>query len=400
MAAEYVDALLGYEYFLEKRGKVTRDQINDYLTSNGRKTIHHRTYTHYKKLIENGFRSYVPINKFDVFQALGKLEIAADRRRYHREKRIEQINISRDRKEWVKAVLTDQSMVGFGIVSSRFPVRPGTQIWVQIKDYLDIPVIVVWRKHESGFTRMGIRALEFISKYRLLETEKESTLPRGHLTITRSEDDKLSWENLYRILSKTNELLVASNDLIYVVADQSKTEIRLATPIIESIKFGSPGLIDILTALGVSGLLKVVFDHLSKSVLDKRHYLEEIRNLKLENNGIDLDNRRKEIEIKQYEIQITQENARRSIENTNLMIETMRNAFKLINEIQDKGITGPFVEEIKQQLAGFLDLPHLPSGAFAPGTLERSILEKRILPPAAELIGGDDPGFQINPILE
>jgi hypothetical protein len=86
MAAQFVDELLGYEYFPEKQGKVTRDEINNYLTSKGRRPIQQRTYTHYRKLIDNGFLSYVPINRFDVFQSLGKIQMAADRRRFHRDK--------------------------------------------------------------------------------------------------------------------------------------------------------------------------------------------------------------------------------------------------------------------------------------------------------------------------
>jgi hypothetical protein len=400
MAAEFVDALLGYDYFLEKRGKVTKDEINDYLVTKGRRPIQQRTYTHYKKLIENGFLSYIPINKFDVFQSLGKLQMAADRRRYNRDKLAEPVQISRDGLDWVDASLTDISIVGFGIVSSRFPVRPGTQIWLRYNEYSDIPIIVVWRKHEGAFTKMGVRALEFIAEYRLPGMEIENEMPRGHLTITRSDEGEISWHNLYRILSQTNELLIATNSLIYTVADQTDSEIRIATPIVESIKFGSPGGVEILTALGVSKVLERVFGHLSHIVLDKKRYMEETRKQKLENDGLRLDNEKKEINTIYHETQVRQEVEKRSLENINLKIETLRNAYKLATEIKDPTLLDPLVGEIKEQLKAIVGVPELPPGAFEPGTLERSILEKRILPPAAELAGGDDPDYQISASTE
>ena len=62
------------------------DDINEYLKQEGRHPISVRTYGHYESLQAHGFRSYIPINKFDVFQALGQLQMAADRRRYSRAK--------------------------------------------------------------------------------------------------------------------------------------------------------------------------------------------------------------------------------------------------------------------------------------------------------------------------
>ena len=82
MSAQFVDALKGYDYFLSARGRASREEVNRHLASINRKAIAQRTFTHYGNLIDKGFRSYVPINKFDVFQSLGRLQLAADRRRY------------------------------------------------------------------------------------------------------------------------------------------------------------------------------------------------------------------------------------------------------------------------------------------------------------------------------
>jgi hypothetical protein len=81
---------------------------------------------YYKKLIAHGFRSYIPINKFDVFQSLGKIELAADRRRYYRETIEQPVLISRDGIRWINGKIIDKSLVGFGIVTQhKFPITKG-----------------------------------------------------------------------------------------------------------------------------------------------------------------------------------------------------------------------------------------------------------------------------------
>jgi hypothetical protein len=155
--------------------------------------------------------------------------------------------------------------------------------------------------------------LEFIAEYRLPEAEGELELPRRYLIISRSDEGEIRWDNLFHILSKTNELLVATNQLIYTIARQTDSDIRLAHPIIELIKFGSPGLVEILTALGVSSVLNSVFGYLRESVLDKKRYLEGTKQLERENDNLSLENERKVIENICYETKISQETERRSI---------------------------------------------------------------------------------------
>ena len=162
MSARFVDALKGYEFFVKQRGKASLDDVNEYLLRHGYRPISLRTYTHYHKLLQHGFRYYIPINKFDVFQALGRLQTIADRRRYFREKTEIPALISRDGQRWVQAIVIDRSVVGFGIfVPEKFPVSTGKRVFVRLEGYHDIPVIVVWRKHLERGTRLGVRAFSF-----------------------------------------------------------------------------------------------------------------------------------------------------------------------------------------------------------------------------------------------
>ena len=114
----------------------------------------------------HGFLSYIPINKFDVFQSLGRLEIAADRRSYARTKVERAASVSTDGERWLPVTLIDQSLVGFGAVtSSRMKEKPGHPILVRIEGFQDIPSVLVWHRAEENCTRFGIRAIEFIAKY-------------------------------------------------------------------------------------------------------------------------------------------------------------------------------------------------------------------------------------------
>lgn len=76
---------------------------------------------------------------------------------------------------------------------------------------------------EDEFKRFDERIAQ--AEYRLLGTEIDFERPRGHLTITRSDDGEIRWDNLYHILSQTNELLIATNSLIYAVADQTDCDL-------------------------------------------------------------------------------------------------------------------------------------------------------------------------------
>jgi hypothetical protein len=124
MSAKYVDALKGYEYFLSTRGRADRDQVNLALKRQGRNPISARTYSHYLSLLDSGFRTYVPINKFDVFQAIGQLPVSPDRRRFYREVAEVPSSLSFDGESWQPATLVDRSIVGFGgLTRKRIPAK-------------------------------------------------------------------------------------------------------------------------------------------------------------------------------------------------------------------------------------------------------------------------------------
>lgn len=76
--ASQVDALKGYEYFLKERGKADFAQVNTFLIREGGNPIAQRTYRHFHKLLKHGFRTYVPINKFDVITSDKKLQLTFD----------------------------------------------------------------------------------------------------------------------------------------------------------------------------------------------------------------------------------------------------------------------------------------------------------------------------------
>ena len=366
MSAEFVDALKGYEYFLKMRGKVSIDDINHYLSREGRKTIKQRTYTHYRKLIANGFRSYIPINKFDVFQALGQIQIAADRRRYEREISQEFIKLSRNGRDWVDSVVIDKSLVGFGIITSEeFPIGKGAQLFLRIEDHYDIPVIAVWRKHdkEDNSTRLGIRAFEFIAKYQISDEQLESSRLTGFFQIKRENEGTLNWKNVIRILGKSNDLLESVSVLLYSLNSLLGTTIHFAQPVLESIRFGSPGEAQVKIDFGIADLLKIILEKLQYWGIEKKRYHEETRKLELE--------------------------------NVNLSIEIARNAINLRNDAKAAEISDDVIIGLLEPIKNIFKINKLPDDIFEANSPEKAILQERIIPAIAELIAGDDSDFQI-----
>jgi hypothetical protein len=364
MSAKFVDALKGYEYYLSQAGKASRYDINQYLEREGRTPISARTYGHYEGLRSHGFCSYIPINKFDVFQALGQLQMAADRRRYSRAKIALAASVSTDGERWLPVTLVDKSLVGFGgVTSSRLSVKPGHPILVRIEGFEDIPSILVWIHAEKNLTRFGIRAVEFVAKY---DITRPTTLPArltGKLTVRRTSESGLIWSELFRILSKVNELFAATDDLIYALAELAGKRIRLASPVVSSIKLASPGDVQVKIDLGVAEIIKVVLEKLQFWGWQKRRHKAETRKVELE--------------------------------NANLQIELIRNAVKLKREAAEAGLSQELIGALGQSVLDVLGIPEMPHPLFGPTSLETGILKERLLPAAVELVAGDDPDFEV-----
>jgi hypothetical protein len=55
--------------FLQHSGEVELDEINEYLRGIGLRPVSPRMLVHYRRLYEHGYRSYIPINRFDIARA-------------------------------------------------------------------------------------------------------------------------------------------------------------------------------------------------------------------------------------------------------------------------------------------------------------------------------------------
>ena len=367
MSAEFVDALKGYEYYLEQRGKVSLNNINEYLIKQGRRTIQLRTYNHYRKLLSNGFRNYIPINKFDVFQSLGRIQMAADRRRYERDEVEIQGQISIDYEKWFNATIVNKSLVGYEIlIPNILKKSKGSTLWIKQKGYKDIPVILVWKDYdeEINMTKLGVRAFEFINNYQLEESEIVVARLTGVIRIYREKEGDIGWGDLFRILNENNKLIDGISTLIYTIDEILYTQIHLASPVLSSIKFGSPGELQTKVDLGIAEILKTLIEKFQFWKLEKKRYIEE--------------NRKKELE------------------NINYEIDVIRNAINLRKEAKEAGITDEAIRVLLGALMRVFNAKKLPEGLFDYGSLERAVLTERVLPPIAEIIAGDDPDFNMS----
>ncbi|MFA4902520.1 MAG: PilZ domain-containing protein [Desulfobaccales bacterium] len=360
MAAKFVDALKGYEYFLENRGKTSLDSVNHFLKSKDRSPISQRTYSHYKKLIKRGIMSYVPINQFDVDITLGRLQMATDRRRYPREIVHFDAWVSSDGTEWIKAKVINKSVVGFGLdTENSFPFKLKSLIWVRIDNYNDIPGFLVWKRREENGTRFGFRALEFIVKYQTSEEIMLIDRLKGQLFVRKTSGAIISWQELLRIMAKIDEMIGASSDLLDTLAKVSDLDLKITKPVLSSIKFSSPGQvvinIDIALAFLILGLLKTI--QLWRPMINR--FKEVTRTIELKNDILE--------------------------------IEKARKIIKLTKETNDSNINKQIVDNLSPFIKRALNNENLPSNMFEPNSPENGILNSRLIPAALDLAIGDDP---------
>jgi hypothetical protein len=367
MATTNTNARKGYEYFIRSRGKATIDQINIFLKAQGWVIIHQRTYEHYHSLIRYGFRNYLPINQFDVSRSLGRLQVAADRRRYERESTEINALISFDKIDWVECVVTNKSLVGFGLVSKEnIKTFGSSKCWITIDSYYEIPAILVWNKFDkqNNVLCLGLRAFEFIAKYEKSKRSEISIRPTGIIKVTREKEGTINWGTLFLVLSKTDELISALREILITINDELNANIRFEEATIQSIEFGSPGGLSTKVDLGLAELLKTLIETFRYWSLDKKRYIEE--------------NREKELK------------------NTNLEIEVLRNALHLKQEAIEAGLTTNAIQVLLDPIKKVFNREKLPEGLFDNGSLERGILSERALPALAELLAGDDSDFKID----
>ena len=360
MAAQFVDALKGYEYYIENRGNTSIDKVNQFLESKERSHISHRTYGHYNKLMRRGITSYVPINQFDVDITLGRLQMATDRRRYARELIQGDASVSSDGTNWIKAKVINKSVVGFGLITeNQLPFKTKNFIWLRIENYDDIPAFLVWKRYEENSTRFGARALKFIAKYRTSEEIIFFDRLTGQLVVRKTSGGRISWQEFLRIMAKIDEMIGASTDLLKSFAKMIDTDLKLAKPVLSSIKFSSPGEfvinIDIALAFLILGLLKAI--QLWKPMI--KRFKEVTMTIELKNDILEIQKARKII--------------------------------KLTKEANESNMIKELADNLSPSIKQALNNENLPSNMFAPNSPENGILISRLIPAALDLAIGDDP---------
>ena len=83
-----------------------------------------------------------------------------------------------------------------------------------------------------------------------------------------------------------------------------------------------------------------------------------------------------------------------------LLIEVLRNALNLRAEARTQGVKDNAIQALLDEpLKNALQVSELPANLFGDNSLERGILEERILPAAIELTNGDDPSYEVSAVL-
>ncbi len=107
--------------------------------------------------------------------------------------------------------------------------------------------------------------------------------------VADKSQQQLSWSELFRIVRKLNELLAASQELLYAVSDAAGSEAHLAPSVVLSIRVGSPADIQIKADFGVADIIRLVIEKFQLWGLEKRRYKAETEKVELENANLRIE---------------------------------------------------------------------------------------------------------------
>ncbi|MCL4367802.1 MAG: PilZ domain-containing protein [Actinobacteria bacterium] len=362
--ATFADALVGYRFFLERRGEATIDEVNAFLKRRKRAAISIRTYGHYSKLLQRGFTSYIPINQFDVLHTIGRLSAATDRRKFLRQPASGAVSISKDGAHWIEGQLLDVSEVGIGVrFQCDLTPRRSEIVIVRLVSRSEFAATVVWVWGAGRTWRAGLRAFELLPRAALAAKLPMSQL-RGLLVLSREGPGEVAWVSLQNIISRADELTRAARDLLAAVRKAAGLEDIPSDPIVRKIEFGSPGSFELKIDLGVERIIRLV--------LEKIQFWREQKG---------------ELRAKVRSVEIA---------NSLQQVELLRNAFALGKEIQDAPLTSALASALRGLCSQMLPGAKIPKSLFDSGTPERAILEHRLLPAALDITAGDDPSYNIS----
>jgi hypothetical protein len=396
--ASYRDAAIGYDYFWQNRGKISREDVNKYLSGQRRFQISTRTFGHYRNLLSHGVRHYVSINRFDVLTALERLDAVPDRSGYMREAIDIAAQVSIDNKDWIEARVIDRSQIVLGIlINRRISIPTNSPLWVRTHGYDDIPTVVIWRELGEDFTRVDVRAAQFLASYR--DNQGES-YHRGfdRLFIERDVEEKILWDDFYRVLTTANELIQATTELLYTLGDAFDTDIRVAETVIQRISFGSPGGAELKIDFGVGDVMKLVLDTFHYWKPDARIREAEAERKQLENRQlkyqIEVDQEKSDIEAASQREDLK----RKQLDNLDRKLQILSSMQSPLSNPSKAMLVDAIAEQIKGELPEILGVsvpPERLPELFAPGTPERGLLGGHLLPAAARLYGDGDEDFMV-----
>jgi hypothetical protein len=261
--------------------------------------------------------------------------------------------------------MIDKSLVGFGMKALQdIPMKDDDPIWIRMKQYQDIPAILVWKKVDNKHIRFGVRAIEFIETYRITEDKIRPSRIMGKLIVRESSQIEISWQEIYNLMAKTEKLIDAASGLLKHIAKVINIDVKISAPALSSIKFSSPGELIVIIDYKLIALLIILIRVIQHWRVEKERRKEEVRSDRL-------DNDMKEIEI---------EFARKAIKS--------KKVFEL-------DIIKQLLNEIPAWVKNVLNVTNLPSNLFEPESLEKGILKEQLLPVAVDMIAGDNPTMQV-----
>lgn len=154
MNARPADTQAGWRIFRNSDYSLTKDEVNERLIALGHRPISDRTYRHYLKLHDYGYRQYLPINRLDVATLLNPLWDEASRSRYLPRAIRERAVVTLLRGGILHTLVGQAVSISEGEIIVRFDGPEGVAFLSRRKNYADQLVDIVLEEHGHQLARV------------------------------------------------------------------------------------------------------------------------------------------------------------------------------------------------------------------------------------------------------
>lgn len=268
MNASSADAQAGWRIFRNSDYSLAKDEVNERLVALGHRPISDRTYRHYVKLHDYGYRQYLPINRLDVATLLNPLWDEASRSRYLPRTIRERAVVTLLRGSTLHTLIGQAVSISEGEIVVRFGGPEEIAFFSRRKNYADQIVDILMEEHghqHARVERVNIEASADVATVifaiptpGVLDLTEDT--PLGPMTLkvrlVPSEDAPtfaLITERLYFLFQAVESSRLVGAEVVRQL--QPGQEFRLPPPRLQAVSYASP--LEVIVQVAAYGTLLI-----------------------------------------------------------------------------------------------------------------------------------------------